>query len=122
MAENNLHPCPFMQRCAVADESCSEEKSATCDVITNTTPPAPPEWNPAELVAVTMNREQWQAVSIWLQYLIDWHHCRMIWWRDCCDDRRMGAEIAAKHEATIKAHENVLQIIEEATNCESENR
>lgn len=115
MADNNLLPCPFANRCALADENCSEEMSANCDVLTNTTPQKPKEWKPDELVAVTMTRQQWQDVSVWMQYCIDWHSCRMLWWRDCCADKRTGAEIAAKHEASIKAQENVLQIIEEAT-------
>lgn len=122
MTENNLRPCPFAHRCAFANENCSEEMSASCEVITNTTPPATPEWNPAELVTVTLSREQWQDISIWLQYCIDWHGCRMVWWRDCCDDKKMGAEIAAQHETAIKAHENVLQIIEEATHGKGNQR
>lgn len=119
MAENNLQPCPFAQRCALADENCSEEMSATCDVLHNITPPKPKEWNPAELVAVTMTRQQWSDISIWMQYCIDWHKCRLLWYRDCCDDKRVGAEKAAQHEAAVKAHENVLQIIEEVTHGEN---
>lgn len=115
MAENNLHPCPFMQRCAHAEENCTEERSENCEVITNTTPPPPKDWNPAELVAIPLTREQWRSISTWLQYCIDWHRCRMVWWVHCCNDKRLGAEVATQHEAAIKAHENVLQIIEEAT-------
>lgn len=114
MQKNDLNPCPFAYRCNIADETCSEEKSNNCEVLTNTTPPAPPEWNPQELVAVTMTREQWRSVSLWFKYCIDWNHCRMVWWRDCCDDKKAGAEIAAQHDAAIKAYENVLQIIEES--------
>lgn len=120
MAENNLQPCPFAHRCAIVDETCSEEKSNSCDVLTNTMPPQPKEWNPAEPVAVTMTRQQWLGISNWIQYCIDWHRCRLVWWRDCCADKKMGAEIAAEHEAAIKACENALQIIEEATHEESE--
>lgn len=111
----NATPCPFAQRCALADESCSEEKSTGCDVIYTTTPTPPKEWNPQELVAVTMTREQWAGIVGWIQYGIDWHKCRAVWWRDCCDDKRMGAEIAAKHATSVKTGETMLQIIEEAT-------
>ena len=119
MAENNLHRCPFMYRCAVADETCSEEKSRNCDVMYNTMPTAPPKWNPDELVAVTMTRKQWREIENWIQYGIDWHKCRVVWWRDFCDDKRMGAEIAAKHAEAVKSGESMLQIIEEATHEEN---
>ena len=111
-------PCPFMHRCAFGDDTCSEEKSRNCDVIYNTMPPAPPKWNPDELVAVTMTRKQWRTIENWIQYSIDWHKCRAIWWRDGCADKRMGAEIAAKHAATVKTGETMLQIIDTATHGE----
>lgn len=108
-----VHPCPFMARCAVATENCSEELSATCDVINNTTPPPPKEWDPLEAVAVTLTREQWQTVTSWLSYGADWHHARMTWWRECCDDERVGAETAAKYEQAMRQAENVHALIEE---------
>lgn len=112
----NGQPCPFMNRCGHAAENCSEELSVTCDVINKTTPPPPKEWDPQEAVAVTMTREQWQAAISWLSYGADWNHARMIWWRDCCDDKRFGAEQAATYEAAMRQAENLCKIIEEAVN------
>jgi hypothetical protein len=102
----------------MAGENCNGEKSATCDMITNTTPPAPPEWNPAELVAVTMTREEWLGIISWLSYGADWNHARMYWWRECCHDKRVGAETAAKYEAAMLKAESLRQIIEEAIHGE----
>jgi hypothetical protein len=113
------HPCPHENRCAFAEPTCTEERSATCDVIHNTTPPPPKLWNPQELVAVTMTREQWRAVAAWLAYGEDWNTCRMIWWRDFCDDRKMGAENAAKYKAAALQAENLRQIIEETMAAET---
>lgn len=116
MAGNNsFGPCPFIHRCGHAAEDCTEERSNTCEVISKTTPAPPKDWNPLEPVAIPLTREQWRDISLWLQYCIDWHRCRMFWWAHCCNDKKEGARIAAQHEATIKAHENVLKIIEEAT-------
>lgn len=122
MAENDLQRCPFMHRCAFVDETCSEEKSRTCDVLTNTTPKHSKAWDPHEKVAVTLTREQWQNISIWLDYCIDYNHCRMLWWRDFCADKRMGAEKAAEYAAGIEKYETICKIIEEATYAESENQ
>lgn len=107
------NPCPFEKHCVFAEPTCTEERSATCDVIHKITPPQPKEWNPQELVAVTLNREQWRTITTWLTYLADWHHCRMIWWRDCCDDRHAGARQAKVYEAAMLQAENLRQIIEE---------
>lgn len=114
MAANNMQPCPFASRCALADENCSQEMSVTCDVITNTTPPPAKEWNPDELVAVTMTAEQWQSATLWLQYAVDWNKARALWWRECCADKRAGAETAARYEASMRKAETLCKIIEEA--------
>ena len=107
------HPCPFENRCSLADENCTEESSATCDVIHNITPPPPKMWNPQEPVAVTLTREQWESVKAWLTYGADWHACRMIWWRDCCDDRQVGVQKAKEYEAAMLQAQNLHKIIEE---------
>lgn len=117
----SAHPCPFMNRCSLATEDCTEELAAgSCDVIHKTTPPPPKEWDPLEPVAVTMTREEWQSVIAWLSYGADWNHARMTWWRDCCYDRRMGAETAAKYEAEMRKAESLCKIIETATTAETE--
>lgn len=115
----NTQPCPFEKHCVFAEPTCSEELSATCDVIHNITPTRPKEWNPLEPVAVTLNREQWESITTCLTYLADWHHCRMIWWRECCDDRREGARQAKVYEASMLQAQNLRQIIEETLERET---
>lgn len=110
------NPCPHRSRCGFASEDCTEElANTTCDVIRNTTPPPPKEWRPQEPVAVTLTREEWQGVVGWIQLCADWNACRMLWWRDCCNDKKMGAETAARYEASMKNAERLCKIIEEAT-------
>ena len=120
--ENPLAACPFRNRCAFVDESCSQEKSVTCDVLTNTTPKHSKAWDPHEPVAVTLIREQWENITAWLKYCTDWNHCNMVWWRDWCNDKRMGAEKAAQYAAGIEKYETICKIIEEATYAEKENQ
>lgn len=110
------NPCPFEKHCAFAEPTCTEERSDNCDVIHKITPPQPKEWNPQEPVAVTLNREQWRSITTCLTYLADWHHCRMVWYRECCDDRKVGTAKASMHEAAMQRAINLRQIIEEATN------
>lgn len=112
-------PCPFFDRCAHADETCSEEKSHSCDVIANTTPPPAPEWDPDRPVTVTMPAKEWQNIIIWLNYAEDWNHARMTCARLFCKDKTMAGELAARYEANmIKAQER-RKIIEEAIYGES---
>lgn len=122
MPENNLEPCPYRNRCAFVDETCSEDKSLTCDVLANTAPKRPKEWNPQEPVPVTLTREQWQDVSGFMKYCADWCHAKMLWWRDFCADKKMGAEKAAKYEADVQKYETLSKVIEEATYAERESQ
>lgn len=109
----SLGPCPFRNRCDFAEPTCTEERSNSCDVIHNITPPPPKRWNPQEPVAVTMTREQWQTVSAYLAFGVDMQHCRMIWCRDFIADKSLAAEKAADHERQMHKLETMLRIVEE---------
>lgn len=123
MAENELipTPCPYRNRCAFVDESCSEEKSRSCDVLTKTKPKMPRHWDPDEPVAVTMTRDQWLSVIVVAKTGADRSACQRIWWQECCADRRMGQEKAAQYAADEQAYESMCKIIEDTIYAEKEN-
>ena len=112
------HPCPYESHCALADDNCTEELATTCDVIHNITPPAPKPWDPQELVSVTMTKEQWTGIMAWLIYGADWNNCRMVWWRDHCDDKKVGAARAKEYEEAMLRAESLRKIIAERLTAE----
>lgn len=108
-----LKPCPYMHRCAHAQEDCTEERSATCELITNTAPAQPKKWNPQELVAIPLTMEQWRTVLHSLQNDAGSYQASMTWWATCCVDKKMGAETAAKYERSYNKVMDLHKLIEE---------
>ena len=72
-------------------------------------------YDPQELVAIPLTRDQWAEVLCSLKNDADKAYGLMIWWRDSCDSQQMGAETAARYERAYKeldalhaAIENIL--------------
>ena len=65
-------------------------------------------------VAITLTVEQWTTICNSLQNDADAAHASYIWWRDCCDDKRYGAETAARYKHTVEKLESLRKIVEAA--------
>lgn len=72
------------------------------------------EYDPQELLTITLTMDQWQMVQLSLREYAGDFYARMVWWRDFCDDKRMGAETAARYEKTANKAEAVRAQIEAA--------
>lgn len=113
MAEPQTKACPYMSRCAHGAEDCTEERSKSCEVINKTEPPQPKKYDPQELVSIPLSWEQWQTVIGSLQNDAGRANANMVWWRDFCDDKRMGAETAAKYERWYRQSTELAERIQE---------
>ena len=63
-------------------------------------------------VAITLTREEWGMVCCSLQEWSNKAHASMVWWRDFCDDRRLGEETAAGYAKTVETLDNLRRSIE----------
>lgn len=70
------------------------------------------EYNPQEPVAVALTLEEWETVRHWLQYGADYHNAKMQEWLAVCNDKKMGAAHAARHEKAAAQAEAVRKIID----------
>ena len=58
--------------------------------------------------------KQWGMVQLSLREYASDANANMVWWRDFCNDKRMGAETAARYEASEKAANEARALIEAA--------
>ena len=66
-----------------------------------------------DTVAVSMTVEEWEAVRSWLTFGADKCKASMVWWRDFCDNKKIGAETAAMYERQAENADRICKIIEE---------
>jgi hypothetical protein len=107
----DVKPCPFVGRCSFATKECSEELSGTCPVIVKPEPEPVKEWDPLEPVAVTLTKEQWQAVLWKLQYYRDVSMAKAIEYADG-PAHAFGSETAAQHKAEAEKVAGIIAKIE----------
>lgn len=72
-------------------------------------------------MAITLTVAEWETVQHWLQYGVNYHKCKREETLGNCKDRKMAAEIAAKHEKAAAEAERLYKIIEAAIMEDSTN-
>lgn len=75
-----------------------------------------PVYDPQEVIAVplTMTRDQALAFVDYLESYEADNNTSAYWWRHCCDDKRMGAETAARYEQAAARLKEIRELIEKA--------
>lgn len=71
------------------------------------------EYNPHEQIPIALTREQWDSVCLAIKNAADAAHASFIWWRDFCDDKRLGAETAAKYLRTVEKMDAMAKAIQD---------
>lgn len=113
MAENNqqLRPCPFVERCGFVTEECTEELAGACPVIVKPKPEPVKMYNPQEPVAITLTNVQWRSVCWKLEYCMNVSRAKVIEFTDH-PAHACFAESAAQHKAEAEKVAGILGEIE----------
>ena len=107
----DIKPCPFTDRCAFANEKCTEELSGTCPVIVKPQTEPVKEWAPLDPVAVTLTNDQWRTVCWKLEYYMHASKAKAIEYEDH-PGHAYFAESAAQHKAEAEKTAGILGEIE----------
>lgn len=67
-----------------------------------------------EPISIPLTMEQWDTIKTSLKHVQNSAYGDMIWWRDFCVDKKLGAETAARHEATYNAYGDLYKHIEDS--------
>lgn len=70
------------------------------------------QYDPQEPLAITLTMDQWQMVQLSLREYAGAANASMVWWRDFCADKRLGATTAANYEKAANEAEAVRAQIE----------
>lgn len=69
--------------------------------------------DPQAAVAISLTPAEWNTVRHCLQDIADSHRAMVINWRDFCNDKKVGAETAARYEIAAAELDRLAKIIED---------